>query len=91
MPGPQLTNAVPLARAVKARYPDLPIVWGGNFPSLYPLPVLNALNPTEFAAEVDLAGLLPGTYTLPVRMRVPEGVTADAVQPESVTVTITQR
>lgn len=56
-----------------------------------PLPVLNALNPTEFAAEVDLAGLLPGTYTLPVRMRVPEGVTADAVQPESVTVTITQR
>jgi anaerobic magnesium-protoporphyrin IX monomethyl ester cyclase len=42
MPGPQLTNAVPLARAVKARYPDLPIVWGGNFPSLYPAPVLNA-------------------------------------------------
>jgi radical SAM superfamily enzyme YgiQ (UPF0313 family) len=42
MPGPQLTAAVPLARAVKARCPDLPIVWGGNFPSLYPLPVVRA-------------------------------------------------
>src|SRR5262245_48147195 len=42
MPGPQLTNAVPLTRAVKARYPSLPIIWGGNFPSLYPAPVLNA-------------------------------------------------
>ncbi len=42
MPGPQLVNAVPLARAVKARYPNVPIVWGGNFPSLYPAPVLES-------------------------------------------------
>ena len=42
MPGPQLVNAVPLSRAVKARHPDVEIVWGGNFPSLYPAPVLNA-------------------------------------------------
>jgi hypothetical protein len=42
MPGPQLVSAVPLTRALKARYPRLPIVWGGNFPSLYPAPVLNA-------------------------------------------------
>ncbi len=42
MPGPQLVSAVPLAKAVKARYPDLPIVWGGNFGSLYPAPVLNS-------------------------------------------------
>lgn len=53
-----------------------------------PLPVLNALPPGEFAAEVDLAGLSTGTYTLPVRMRLPEGVSATSVQPESVTVTI---
>ena len=53
-----------------------------------PLPVLNALPPGEFAAEVDLAGLSPGTHTLPVRMRLPEGVTSTSVQPESVTVTI---
>ena len=42
MPGPQLVSAVPLAKAVKQRFPDLPIVWGGNFGSLYPEPVLNA-------------------------------------------------
>lgn len=42
MPGPQLVSAVPLSKALKARFPDLPIVWGGNFGSLYPKPVLNA-------------------------------------------------
>jgi len=42
MPGPQLVSAVPLARAIKARHPDVPMIWGGNFPSLYPTPVLNA-------------------------------------------------
>jgi hypothetical protein len=42
MPGPQLVNAVPLARDLKARFPRVPIVWGGNFPSLYPAPALNA-------------------------------------------------
>ena len=42
MPGPQLVSAVPLARAARARCPDVQIVWGGNFPSLYPAPVLNA-------------------------------------------------
>jgi radical SAM superfamily enzyme YgiQ (UPF0313 family) len=42
MPGPQLVSAVPLAKAVKARYPDLPVVWGGNFGSLYPGPVVSS-------------------------------------------------
>ena len=42
MPGPQLVSAVPLAKAVKARFPGTPIIWGGNFGSLYPDPVLNA-------------------------------------------------
>jgi hypothetical protein len=42
MPGPQLLSAVPLAKRLKARYPRLPIVWGGNFASLYPDPVLNS-------------------------------------------------
>ena len=42
MPGPQLANAVPLTRKIKARHPGIPIVWGGNFGSLYPEPVLNA-------------------------------------------------
>lgn len=42
MPGPQLAAAVPLTRRLKARRPEMPIIWGGNFPSLYPKPVLNA-------------------------------------------------
>ncbi len=42
MPGPQLVSAVPLAKAVKARFPQIPIIWGGNFGSLYPESVLNA-------------------------------------------------
>lgn len=42
MPGPQLVSAVPLARRIKERFPRLPIVWGGYFPSLYPTPVLNS-------------------------------------------------
>jgi len=42
MPGPQLVSAVPLSRALKDRFPDVPIVWGGNFGSLYPAPVLSA-------------------------------------------------
>jgi radical SAM superfamily enzyme YgiQ (UPF0313 family) len=33
MPGPQLHQAVPVCRAVKAALPDLAIVWGGYFPT----------------------------------------------------------
>jgi radical SAM superfamily enzyme YgiQ (UPF0313 family) len=42
MPGPQLANAVPLTKRVKAKHPGITIIWGGNFGSLYPEPVLNA-------------------------------------------------
>lgn len=42
MPGPQLVSAVPLSRRIKERYPDITIVWGGYFPTLYPLPALRA-------------------------------------------------
>ena len=42
MPGPQLVSAVPISKALKARFPRIPIIWGGNFGSLYPDPVLNA-------------------------------------------------
>ncbi|HUE97427.1 MAG TPA: radical SAM protein [Longimicrobiaceae bacterium] len=33
MPGPQLTDAVPLCRELKRRHPGLTIVWGGYFPT----------------------------------------------------------
>ena len=42
MPGPQLVSAVPLSKALKRAFPHMPIIWGGNFGSLYPAPVLNA-------------------------------------------------
>lgn len=36
MPGPQLREATPWSRAVKARYPAVTLVWGGYFASVYP-------------------------------------------------------
>jgi anaerobic magnesium-protoporphyrin IX monomethyl ester cyclase len=42
MPGPQMVAAIALCRAVRAKHPSIPIVWGGYFPSLYPDASLNA-------------------------------------------------
>jgi anaerobic magnesium-protoporphyrin IX monomethyl ester cyclase len=35
MPGPQLSRAVPHSHALKTRYPNLTVVWGGYFPSMH--------------------------------------------------------
>lgn len=35
MPGPQLAQAVPHCRSLRAAHPDLTIVWGGYFPSMH--------------------------------------------------------
>jgi len=42
MPGPQMVQAIALSKEVRARYPKIPVVWGGYFPSLYPDAALNA-------------------------------------------------
>lgn len=42
MPGPQTAAAVPLCRDFRKNHPEVPIVWGGYFPSLYPDAALNA-------------------------------------------------
>jgi hypothetical protein len=42
MPGPQMVAAIPLCREFRAKYPQVPIVWGGYFPSLYPDAALSA-------------------------------------------------
>ena len=42
MPGPQLVSAVAVSKALKRAHPAIPVVWGGNFGSLYPAPVLKA-------------------------------------------------
>jgi anaerobic magnesium-protoporphyrin IX monomethyl ester cyclase len=39
MPGPQLRQATPWCRDVRARFPTVRIVWGGYFPTVYPAAV----------------------------------------------------
>ncbi len=42
MGGPQVATAIAVSRAVRTRFPRLPIIWGGYFPTLYPDAALNA-------------------------------------------------
>lgn len=42
MGGPQVATAIALSRAVRRARPDVPIVWGGYFPTLYPEVALNS-------------------------------------------------
>jgi len=42
MPGPQLNEAVPLVKKIKKILPDLPIVWGGYFPTQHSEVVLES-------------------------------------------------
>ncbi|RYD93516.1 MAG: radical SAM protein, partial [Sphingobacteriales bacterium] len=40
MPGPQLQQAIPISRKIRATFPEVRIIWGGYFPSNQPAPVL---------------------------------------------------
>ena len=42
MPGPQVAPAIEISAAVRAAYPEVPIVWGGYFPTLYANAAINA-------------------------------------------------
>jgi anaerobic magnesium-protoporphyrin IX monomethyl ester cyclase len=42
MPGPQLRQAVPVCKRVKAALPDLTILWGGYFPTQHAEVILNS-------------------------------------------------
>lgn len=42
MPGPQVGPALEVSRAIRAKHPEVPIVWGGYFPTLYTDAALNA-------------------------------------------------
>jgi len=54
-----------------------------------PLPILEKLTPNSFRVTIDLTGLEPGSYTLPVVVDlVPEEIVVDSIIPESVEVTI---
>jgi len=41
MPGPQMAAAIEPCRAVRTQHPDVPIVWGGYFPSVHTDAALN--------------------------------------------------
>jgi anaerobic magnesium-protoporphyrin IX monomethyl ester cyclase len=40
MPGPQLKQAIPYSKKIRAHYPGVKIIWGGYFPSNQPATVL---------------------------------------------------
>ena len=42
MPGPQMVAAIEPCKQIRLRYPKIPIVWGGYFPSVYTDAALNA-------------------------------------------------
>ena len=42
MGGPQLRSAIAVSRAIRERRPDVPIIWGGAFPTCCPDAALNA-------------------------------------------------
>ncbi|MGE0405728.1 MAG: radical SAM protein [Candidatus Korobacteraceae bacterium] len=42
MPGPQMVAAVEACREIRRAHPEIPIVWGGYFVSIYPDAALNA-------------------------------------------------
>jgi anaerobic magnesium-protoporphyrin IX monomethyl ester cyclase len=41
MGGPQVATAIAISQAIRRVRPDVPIVWGGYFPTLYPAVALN--------------------------------------------------
>jgi anaerobic magnesium-protoporphyrin IX monomethyl ester cyclase len=42
MPGPQLKQAIPISKKIRALYPGIKIIWGGYFPSNHPKTVLHS-------------------------------------------------
>lgn len=57
MPGPQVAPAIEISSAIRAVRPDVPIVWGGYFPTLYADAAINA-------RYVDAVVRGPGEQTL---------------------------
>jgi anaerobic magnesium-protoporphyrin IX monomethyl ester cyclase len=70
MPGPQMVAAMEVCREVRRLRPQVPIVWGGYFPSIYPEATLNAKY-VDFAVRgqgedtlLELLDALRGNRTL---------------------------
>ena len=71
MGGPQTAPAIAVSRAIRERFPSVPIIWGGYFPTLYP-------DATLAAPYVDYAIRGQGEDSLPellTALRSPGGPT----------------
>ena len=58
MPGPQLKEAIPLAKKIKEQFPETIMIWGGYFPSNHHKVVLNS-------GYVDFVINGPGDHAFP--------------------------
>jgi radical SAM superfamily enzyme YgiQ (UPF0313 family) len=63
MPGPQLKQAIPISKKIRALYPHVRIIWGGYFPSNQSKTVLNS-------GYVDFVVNGPGEKTFPALLDV---------------------
>ncbi len=59
MPGPQLKQAIPLAKKIKSNFPDTIMIWGGYFPSNHYKNVLDS-------GYVDFVINGPGDHAFPL-------------------------
>jgi hypothetical protein len=57
MPGPQVAPAIEVSATIRATRPDVPVIWGGYFPSMYADAAINA-------PYVDFVVRGPGEETL---------------------------
>ncbi|MGZ3754306.1 MAG: B12-binding domain-containing radical SAM protein [Mucilaginibacter sp.] len=59
MPGPQMRQSIPFAKAIKQKYPDTKMIWGGYFPSSHPKVILDS-------GYVDFVINGPGDHAFPL-------------------------
>lgn len=69
MPGPQLRQAIPIAKAIHENFPHISVIWGGYFPSNHPKPVLES-------GFVDFIINGPGDIAFPMLLKALENKTA---------------
>jgi anaerobic magnesium-protoporphyrin IX monomethyl ester cyclase len=62
MPGPQLRQAVPFAKAIKNKYPGVYMIWGGYFPT-------NQYNAVLNSGYVDFVVNGPGDHAFPALIK----------------------
>ena len=58
MPGPQMRQSIPFAKAIKQKFPDTKMIWGGYFPSSHPKVILDS-------GYVDFVINGPGDHAFP--------------------------